>query len=49
MDNVLFLEGNSGHNGYFNVAYLPYLQTQKAPAFTHNGVDKIAFSLNNNQ
>lgn len=45
MDNILFLEGNHSHNGYFNVAYLPYLNTQKLPAFTHNGVDKIGFSI----
>lgn len=48
MDNILFLEGNSGHNGYFNVAYLPFINTQRAPNFTHNGLDKISFDLKHN-
>lgn len=47
MENIMFLEGSSVHDGFFNVAYLPYLNTQKIPSFMHNGVDKIAFSLIN--
>jgi glycosyltransferase involved in cell wall biosynthesis len=47
MENIIFLEGNNNHKGYFDIAYLPYLTTQKFPSFMHNGIDKIAFSLNN--
>jgi hypothetical protein len=45
MDNLLWLEGHAFHNGYFNIAYLPYLQTQRITNPTHNGVDKIAFDI----
>lgn len=45
MDNLLWLEGNAYHNGYFNIAYLPYLRTQKMADYWHNGVDKIDFEL----
>jgi len=48
MENIVFLEGNNSHKGYFNVAYMPYLTTQKLPAFMHNGSDKIDFSLKYN-
>ena len=46
MDNIIFLEGNSSHQGFFNVAYLPYINTQKIPSFMHNGQDKINFNIN---
>jgi glycosyltransferase involved in cell wall biosynthesis len=46
MDSQIWLEGNAFHNGYFNVAYLPYLRTQKLADYWHNGVDKIAFDIN---
>jgi glycosyltransferase involved in cell wall biosynthesis len=45
MDNLIWLEGNSQHNGYFDIAYLPYSCTQKMLNYLHNGVDKIDFSL----
>ena len=45
MDNLIWLEGNANHNGYFNIAYQPYLNTQKLQTHTHNGVDKIDFQL----
>lgn len=45
MDNLVWLEGNSTHNGYFNVAYLPYVQTQKIFTSTHNGEDILHFSI----
>lgn len=48
MDNFVFLEGNNTHNGYFDIAYLPYLNTQKNSSFTHNGIDKIDFCLKYN-
>jgi glycosyltransferase involved in cell wall biosynthesis len=45
MDNLIWLEGNAHHKGYFNVAYLPYVQTQKVLTYMHNGEDKIDFAL----
>ena len=45
MDNLLWLEGTAYHKGYFDVAYLPYLRTQRVGDYWHNGVDKIDFQL----
>ncbi len=43
MDSLLWLEGNSTHNGYFNVAYIPYVLTQRAISYLHNGQDKTDY------
>lgn len=43
MDNLLWLEGNSTHNGYFDVAYIPHVLTQRVIAYLHNGKDKVDF------
>jgi hypothetical protein len=40
MDNILWLEGKSDHKGYFDVAYLPHVNTQRMWTYTHNGKDK---------
>lgn len=40
MDNLLWLEGKSDHKGYFDVAYLPHVNTQRMWTYTHNGKDK---------
>jgi len=45
MDNLLWLEGRGDHNGYFEIAFLPYIGTQKILNYIHNGKDKIAFDL----
>ena len=45
MDNLIWLEGNSQHNGYFDIAYLPYTCTQRNLNYLHNGLDKIDFEL----
>jgi hypothetical protein len=45
MDNLLWLEGSSSHNGYFNIAYLPYIKTQRMLGYLHSGQDKIDFEL----
>jgi len=45
MDNLIWLEGNSTHDGYFDVAYLPHIQTQRTLTYLHNGKDKIDFDL----
>lgn len=43
MENLLWLEGNNTHNGYFNVAYLPFVLTQRNIAYLHNGQDKLDY------
>lgn len=45
MDNLIWLEGNNQHNGYFDIAYLPYTCTQRNLNYLHNGLDKLDFSL----
>jgi glycosyltransferase involved in cell wall biosynthesis len=45
MDNAIFLEGNSQHKGYFDIAYLPHINTQRIINYLHNGIDKIDFKL----
>jgi len=45
MNNILWLEGQGEHNGYFEVAYLPHVGTQKIFDYQHNGKDKIEFDL----
>lgn len=45
MDNLVWLEGNANHNGYFDVAYLPHASTQKFITYYHGGVDKIHFPI----
>jgi glycosyltransferase involved in cell wall biosynthesis len=44
MDNLIWLEGNNTHNGYFNVAYLPYVMTQRVLSYLHNGQDKMDYN-----
>ena len=43
MDNLLWLEGRGDHEGFFEVAYLPHLGTQRVLNYLHNGKDKIAY------
>jgi len=45
MENLTWLEGNSSHNGYFNVAYLPHALTQRYIAYYHGGEDKLDLNL----
>lgn len=40
MDNLQWLEGANNHDGYFNVAYLPHVLTQRVICYRHNGQDK---------
>jgi len=46
MDNLIWLEGNNQHDGYFDIAYLPYTCTQRNLNYLHNGIDKLDFVLN---
>ena len=45
MDNLLWLEGQGDHKGYFEVAFLPHVGTQRMFDYQHNAKDKIAFDL----
>ena len=45
MDNIFWLEGRGNHDGFFEIAFLPYVNTQRVVTFPHNGKDKIAFNL----
>jgi ADP-heptose:LPS heptosyltransferase len=45
MDNLLWLEGAGEHKGYFDVAYLIHLGTQRILNYLHNAKDKIAFDI----
>ena len=43
MNSQLWLEGHGDHEGYFEIAFLPYGTTQKFLSYLHNGNDKIAY------
>jgi glycosyltransferase involved in cell wall biosynthesis len=43
MDGILSLQGASDHKGFFDIAFLPYFNTQRHSTYTHNGLDKIAY------
>jgi glycosyltransferase involved in cell wall biosynthesis len=45
-DNLLFMEGQGQHKGFFELAFLPTITTQKHFGYQHNGKDKLQFSLN---
>ena len=43
--NLPLMEGQSTHEGYFEIAFIPFLGTQRIINYTHNGKDKIQFDL----
>ena len=45
MDDLLWLEGKGKHKGFFEVAYLLHLGTQRLFNYQHNGKDIIALDL----
>jgi glycosyltransferase involved in cell wall biosynthesis len=45
MENELFLIGQGNHKGYFDVAFLPHILTQRQLNYLRNGQDKIAFNI----
>ena len=47
MDNLLWLEGSGSHKGYFDIAFLPHIGTQRILNYLHNGKDEIDFNLKN--
>ncbi|MEK6882492.1 MAG: hypothetical protein AABY22_22920 [Nanoarchaeota archaeon] len=46
MDNIFWLEGMGNHKGYFNIAFLPYVGTQRHIDYVHNGIDRIQLDIN---
>jgi hypothetical protein len=44
MDNLGFLEGCGNHKGYFDIAFLPYLHTQRSIDYIHNALSNVAFN-----
>ena len=45
IENLLFLEGRGEHEGYFDMAFLPNMGTQRHLNYLHNGKDKTQFEL----
>lgn len=45
LDNLPAMEGQGEHEGYFEVAFLPFIGTQRMLNYMHNGKDKIQFEL----
>lgn len=45
MDNIFAMEGIAGHNGYFDICFIPHSSTQRLITYTHNGLDRIAFNF----
>jgi glycosyltransferase involved in cell wall biosynthesis len=46
IENAFTLEGIGPEEGLFEIAFYPHNTTQKNPCYTHNGKDKLQFSLN---
>jgi glycosyltransferase involved in cell wall biosynthesis len=46
MDNLMWLEGAGGHKGFFEIAFLPHIGTQRILNYLHNGKDIIQFNIN---
>lgn len=44
LDNLLFLEGIGEHKGFFEIAFLPHVGSQRFINYTHNGKDKRQFN-----
>ena len=45
LENLLMLEGRGDHKGYFEMAFLPNIGTQRHLNYLHNGKDKTQFEL----
>lgn len=43
MDSLIWLEGAGDHKGFFDIAFLPYSQTQRFLTYLHNGKTNIAY------
>lgn len=45
MDNTLWLEGKGSHVGWYDIAILSNVLTQKTASYVHNGIDKMGLNL----
>ncbi|NBP14251.1 hypothetical protein EBU95_07605 [bacterium] len=45
MDDLLWLEGHGSHKGYFDIAFLPHMSSQRYNVYTHNGKSIIPYNL----
>ena len=45
MDQLVWLEGVGDHNGYFEIAFLPHVGTQRFLDYLHNGKTNIQFDI----
>ena len=45
MENLIALEGQGEKEGSFEIAFLPFIGTQRNLNYMHNGKDKIQFDL----
>ena len=45
MDNLIAMEGQMMHEGFFDICFLPCVGTQMIFDYQHNGLDKINFDL----
>ena len=45
MENQMWLEGQGNHKGFFEIAFLAHVGTEKIIDYLHNGKDKIAFDI----
>ena len=43
MDSLVWLEGIANHQGFFEIAFLPYSQTQRFLTYLHNGKTRIHY------
>ena len=48
MDQILWLEGQGDHKGYFELAFLPHAGTQRFLDYLHNGKTNIQFDIKEN-
>ena len=48
MDQLLWLEGAGAYDGFFEIAFLPHIGTQRMLNYLHNGKTNIAYDLNLN-
>ena len=45
MENLLWLEGAGDHKGFFEIAFLPHIGTQRILNYLHNGKDIVEFDI----
>lgn len=45
MDDCFYFEGRANHEGYFDLAFLPFLETKRVLNYTHNGLDTVEIDL----